>query len=396
MNDYQEKIAKMPAGVRDFFESFTGSEFNLLICTRNGLFDDDISLNTDIVADLFFKDLAIKDLLARVKKDFNFDDIKAKKLTADIVGIRLLVVDDVWFKGEASAYLKSLGVSAENYQKIIDDQKTSLRQEKEEEVIEEAERQKEKAEREAAQNEAEKPVPDIFEPIEINNDFKIDWSVEKEEMLKIFRNGLADILSADIPQEEFNDVLVYLLLDQGEPFRAELEKNLLANNEVLTFANFVSGGRQVSGVISAWLKNFISEVGSINFDNLALTKFLTSSVNAKILNQEEKNIVKRLLQLYRNIKFFPESMPNDTGEGWQILSFEAEDNNKLVQAKVKIESLPRQVAESAKAIKPAAEVQKDKETASQLEQLKGIAEKYPPKSLSRKAVEEEINKLSKK
>jgi hypothetical protein len=395
MNDYQEKIAKMPAGVRDFFESFTGSEFNLLICTRNGLFDDDISLNTDIVADLFFKDLALKDLLARVKKDFNFDDIKAKKLAADIAGIRLLVVDD-YFNGAVSAYLKDLGVPAETYQKIVDDQKSTLRQEKEAEAIDEAKHQQELAEREAAQNESENPPIKKEEPIVQAGDFKINWEEEKEEVAKIFKNGIADILSANIAQEEFNEVLVYLLVDNGEVFRAELEKSLLANNEVLTFANFVSGGRQIPGVISVWLKNFISEVGSINFDNLALTKFLTSSANAKVLNQEEKNIVKRLLQLYRNIKFFPESMPNDTGEGWQILPFEAEDNDKLVQAKVKIESLPKQVAESAKAIKPAADVQKDKETSDQLEQLKGMVEKYPPKSLSRKAVEEEILKLSKK
>jgi hypothetical protein len=397
MNSYEEKIAKMPAAVRDFFESFTGTQMNLLICQRNSLVNDDVGVNTDIVADLFFKDLDFKDLPARIKTDFKFSDLQAKKLAADIVGIRLLVVDD-YFSGGASAYLKTLAVPAENYQKIVADQKIALRKEKEEEAIEEAKHQQEIAEREAAQNESENPAVKIEEAIEINNDFKIDWEVEKEEVLKIFKNGLADILSANIVQEELNDVLIYLLTDKGEQFRAELEKNLLANNEVLTFAKFAIAGRPVAAVISAWLKNFISEVGSIKFDNLALTKFLTSSANAKVLSEEEKNIVKRLLMVYRNIKFFPDSMPNKTGEGWQVLPFEAEvEDNRLEEARAKIESLPKQVAEAAKAVKPAAiSATNTEDVSGRLEELKVMAEKYPPNSLSRKAVVEEIKKISKK
>jgi hypothetical protein len=399
MNAYQEKLNKLPANVRDFLNSVAGTDLNLFICKQNGLVGDDIILNTDLVADLFFKDLELKDLVTRIKDDFDFDDVKARKLAADIAGIRLLVIDN-WFNGGVSAYLKSLGVSPADYQKIVDDQKIAVRKEKEEDAIEEAERQAEKAEREAALNE-EAPIKKE-EPITIEGDFKINWEVEKEEVLKTFKNGLADIISSGAVQEEFNDVLIYLLADKGESFRAELERALLANNEVITFAKFAVGGRPAAAVISAWLKNFISEVGSGLFDNLTLTKFLTSSANCKVLSDEEKNIVKKLLLVYRNIKFFPASMPNKTGEGWEIIPSETEID--LTKAKTVGVPLTADYAAKAESARMAAvkeeqnrkEAARAEEISRKLTELQAMAAAYPAGSLQRKAVEEEIRKLSKK
>jgi hypothetical protein len=392
MDSYQQKLSKLSPRARDWYNSGASIEANLLVCQRNNIAGDEIGLNTDLVNNLFFKDLALKDLVIKIKDIFKFDDIKAKKLAADIVGIRLLVVDDDWFNGEAAAYLKSLGVPPENYQKIIDDQRVAVRKEKEEEAIDEANRQ---AEKEAALEETTIPVAEGAVPL---GDFKIDWQVEKEEALKTFKNGLADIISSNEVQEEFNDVLIYLLADQGESFRAELERTLLANNEVLTFTKFVIDGRPAPAVISAWLKNFISEVGSGNFDNLALTKFLTNSANAKILSDEERNIVKQLLLVYRNIKFYPESMPNTTGEGWQIIPSQTAGEEKFVQVKEKIESRMKEVATADKlAAKLPTKADKDKEqeAAKNLDELNKVAASYPANSLQRKAVEAEMRKINK-
>jgi hypothetical protein len=87
--------------------------------------------------------------------------------------------------------------------------------------------------------------------------------------------------------------------------------------------------------IGNWLKDFIEQKGSGIFNNIVLGDFLLKSVNAKKLNKNEKELVKKLLIFYRNLKFFPESMPNDAIENWQIIPFSEEesDNAELAEAK---------------------------------------------------------------
>jgi hypothetical protein len=393
MTAYQEKLNNLPSQVRGFADSVVGIDLNLQICKQNGLIGDDILRNTELVADLFFKELSFKDLVSKIKEVFRFDDFRVKKLAADIVGIRLLVVDQEWFNGGASAFLNSLDVPPDNYQKIVVSQKAALQKEKEEDAIEEAER---KAEKEAAvDSNAAEAVPVNEKSVEIG-DFKINWDLEREEILKTFKNGLADIISAGANEEELNDVLAYLLADRGEPFRAELEKILLNNNEVLTFSKFMIDGRQTSPVISAWLKNFISEFGSANFDNLTLTKFITNSPNAKMLDEEGKKSVRRLLFLYRNIKFFPQSMPNTTGEGWQILPLDIPEDEKLSQVKEKIDNRIKEDRVEAANLPSREEIKKNEEADKNIADLRQAAGKYPENSLQRKAVEAEIEKIEKK
>jgi hypothetical protein len=50
-----------------------------------------------------------------------------------------------------------------------------------------------------------------------------------------------------------------------------------------------------------------------------LSDFLGTSENAKILDDKEKELVRKVLMCYRNVKFFPESMPSDNGEGWEMI-----------------------------------------------------------------------------
>jgi len=90
----------------------------------------------------------------------------------------------------------------------------------------------------------------------------------------------------------------------------------------------------VRGTVSNWLKNFIGTNGSAIFDSVALSKYLTGSKSGAKLSQEEKEKVRKVLLIYRNLKFFPDSMPDDNGEGWQILPFEAPvEEEKLEEAK---------------------------------------------------------------
>jgi hypothetical protein len=393
MNAYQEKLNKLPANVRDYLDSVAGIDLNLRICDQNGLAGNDILRNTDLVVDLFFKELALKDLVAKIEEVFKYNDFKAKKLAADIAGIRLLVVDDVWFKGEVLAYLKSLGAPLADYQKIVEEQKAAVKKDKEEDAAEEAERRAKKAEIEAALSGKEETPVKKEEELKIPEDFKINWEEEAKNCLDNFREGLADFLSFDNYSDEYNQVLISLLVEKERQFQNELEKAILNNNEILTSASFSVDGKPVMPTISNWLKYFIKEKGSSLFDNIILTNFLTDSQNCRVLSEEEKKTVKRLLLLYRNFKFFPDSMPNQTGEGWEIIPSEGEVSGS---GKARTVSTPQTGDFFAKAKAAAAGSAISEEDRKKIDDLKKMALNYKTGSLERMAVDEEIKKIESK
>jgi len=128
-----------------------------------------------------------------------------------------------------------------------------------------------------------------------------------------------------------------------------------------------------SGTVANWIKYFIATKGSDAFDNISLSSFLVQSPNAKVLNEKEKTRLRKLLTLYRNLKFFPDSMPNKTGDGWEIIPTQIADD---VQRETKVVK-EKEVSESEKKV----------------QDLRLVLAKYPEGSLARRAVEEEIKRL---
>ena len=123
-----------------------------------------------------------------------------------------------------------------------------------------------------------------------------------------------------------------------------------------------------------WLKDFIKQHGGEMFDNIKLSQYLSNSSNVKNLDEVEKQLVRKLLMLYRNLKFFPDSMPNDTGEGWEIIPISQEEG-----------TLPTTRAGK--------ESKKDGFKITPLQELEILAKQYPKGSLEHRAIMEEIKKL---
>lgn len=164
--------------------------------------------------------------------------------------------------------------------------------------------------------------------------------------------------------------------------RTEFLNNLLINQEKLTIKEFISEGRVQSPTIASWLKDFISKNGSGIFDNLVLSKYITDSENAKKLDNEERNLLKKLLILYRNLKFFPESLANVPVEDWQIIPVEKEsDEVKKKPTSSQIPPTPFIKGESIK------------EEGDKVSELRAMAEQFSVGSLERRAIEEEIRKV---
>jgi hypothetical protein len=185
----------------------------------------------------------------------------------------------------------------------------------------------------------------------------------EETIRGIFQEKLINTLKGD---NDFRDVLneeIIITISSSEVLtKSELLNLLLQNQERLTKKNLVIASKNEPSTVSNWIKEFIKNMGSGLFNNIMLSQYFINSENARKLDAEDKKLLNKLLTLYRNLKFFPESMGDLPVDQWQIFPLDEEDNKKDYDEKYRIE-------------------------------LKKIAQKYPPGSLERRAVEEEMRKL---
>ncbi|MDO9399413.1 MAG: hypothetical protein Q7T79_01880 [bacterium] len=220
----------------------------------------------------------------------------------------------------------------------------------------------------------------IFNPIirrlnflNLDQNKQLSFLEEKSVAEEIFKQGLVNELNNHFVIAEAVNAKLFYILANDLNFKKELENALYVNQEKLTHKEFILDGKPHSPNIGNWLKDFIKKNGSGIFDNLVLAEYLINSENAKKLESKERELLRKLLLLYRNIKFFPESMPTDTGEGWEIIPID-EIEEKIVKT------------EEIKAIEAKTEI-------SEKDNLIKMAEQYPVDSLERKAIEEEMEKV---
>jgi hypothetical protein len=110
----------------------------------------------------------------------------------------------------------------------------------------------------------------------------------------------------------------------------------LDNQEIITSKPFILDDKNQKGTIGNWLKDFIKQNGSQLFNTIILSSYLTASLNFKILDPEEKQLINRLLKLYRNLAFFPESMAGIPTEKWEIFPIE----KKIEEAPIPKSTIP--------------------------------------------------------
>ncbi|MBU4217324.1 hypothetical protein L6270_02505 [Candidatus Parcubacteria bacterium] len=203
--------------------------------------------------------------------------------------------------------------------------------------------------------------------------------------------GFLDIYSEDarVVLEDYNDLLI-LMLTQEQGLKKSLEQALLINQEKIAHLAVID-----------WLKDFISQKGSAMFNDIILTDYIAHSVNCQKLNDENRRLVRKLLILYRNLKFFPASMPNDSGADWEIIPIDdkvrefsrdalsapktAEEKNiDVLQAQSDeygADSLEKKVIEE--------EISNEKK----IEGLRIMANRYPEGSLEWRALMDEVKKM---
>ena len=258
----------------------------------------------------------------------------------------------------------------------------------------------------------------------ISEDDSID--IQNELTREIFSNLLLiktedPIISEDRIKEYFKSSILKLLKDGplakevnktifatfvfDETFQDELLKIFLFNEETIGNSRIFLSGRDVIPTIGNWIRDFIVKYGSDTFSDVALAEYLSSSQNVKNLKSEEKESLRKVLRVYYNLSFFPDSVDNLTPDNWQIIPVDklASDEifDVLSDEKPKPSATPipqnvnPQIITQTEILEEAA-VPELTERQKTIFDLQKTLTKYSPSSLEYKAIHQEINRLSHK
>ncbi|PIP34563.1 hypothetical protein COX21_02185 [Candidatus Falkowbacteria bacterium CG23_combo_of_CG06-09_8_20_14_all_41_10] len=379
---FLKKLVELPEEVRLYFGSPAEYQATKEIETDYQLSSDDLD---NIVNDIFIADFSLASLDGALKAT-KVPAPSQSKLAADILG-KLFLPVAAFLKIDVKAEIIKRGHRPEIYQPYLDNFA---------EVIEDK------------NFESLEELVDLYEstfnPVE-----------EENASLDLFTGDLKGILNdTDIDAvNTLNGALIYLLSNKPD-FHNKINKTLLDNQEVITTQSLTWAEGAKAGTAANWLKDFIKENGSDIYNSVVLSRYLATSPNPQLLTEGERKIVRRLLRLYRNLVFFPESMSDVPMEEWEIIPVEKVSVEKPILGKPKDNPAPVVIEnkEEVKAVAVAPAVKKivtpklvatkvpmeiakagtDPEEAK----LISLLTKYAPNSLEARVVKEEIKRRRKK
>jgi len=162
-------------------------------------------------------------------------------------------------------------------------------------------------------------LPAVATDVDLQN---LSMRDKKQVVLAAFTNSLSDIFNDNPDYYADLNIIAFQVFNDDPNFEDKAVEALYGNQEVLTKKPFIVNGNNQPATAANWIKDFIKENGSDLFDNLVLSRYFSISVNARILDPEEKKIISKLLKLYRNLVFFPESMKGIPVERWELFPIE--------------------------------------------------------------------------
>lgn len=350
----------------------------------------------DIIRDFFVTDFAISDLEKNIASKIDNKN-KINNFISDFLGKLFLPIASFININIEDIIKKHQGV-VENYKKYVNDFLDLIES---------------------------KNFDDLGDFVEDLED-KIDFKEEEELVLNFLGSNLVDILKNNDSSGvvKINGSALYLLINK-EDCLEKFTKAFLFNSEKISAKNIIIDNREQEPTIANWIKHFIKENGSEIFSNIILAKYLTSPTVKTLLNDEEKKILRKVLKLYRNLVFFPESMTNVPMENWEIIPIDRDNdslnnnldreqkikkfNDQMNEKELKTETEPKieiktEIKPIEKIIDRSPETSKSPKTETlnllnlkdkELQELQELLIKYPEKSLERKAINIEIKKINK-
>lgn len=335
MSDKINQINNLVPQVSEFLNSMFRISLTLELARKYQLTDGQSPLVTDLVFDLAQNKIPFSSIPQEATHLFAFDDITAISFARDLLGTHFLFLADYF--PDMLTSLESFGGKPENYIEVISRISKALAEEK--------------------AYFAKEMAPDeeyVFQPKSITEEEEEedapvgDEPLSQEEYADLFNKGVISFLFEMSDPEmirEFNQETI-VFISENPLAQNDFFKNLMSNQELIGRNPIWIENKKVDPTIANWLKDFIKEKGSDFFDELVLAEYLAISPNPKNLSPDEKNLLRRLLNLYRNLAFFPESQENLPAEKWQLVPFEEKDQQEKTFLEKKEDNFRRELEES--------------------------------------------------
>lgn len=249
-----------------------------------------------------------------------------------------------------------------------------------------------------------KLLEDVFQPAILVDDTNI-YLTSKEEIVNIFRDELVKILKNenDSQRSLINNLNegIFFWLSKNGLLQNELIKTLLNNQEALTSSRLSFEEREIAPTVAHWLKIFIKQVGNDNLDELMIAQYLSVSPEVKKLGVYEKGLVRKLIRVYYNLAFFPNSLKDVSLNDWTIIPIEKVASDQIKKNLVIVQEVSQEKIKSVDIEAPikttGGEKKEEKnEESVLLTELELAIKNYSEKTLEYKVLNQEIKRLKKK
>ena len=161
---------------------------------------------------------------------------------------------------------------------------------------------------------------------------------EPSFIVNIFKNLFKEsLLFFGYNRDLLNDRLIEYLLTEGQVFQEELIKALQANQQLLGTEPITLNSQKVQPTIGNWLADFEAN-NLISAGDAAKVRYFNDSKNFQNLNEADRNLVARFLEIYKRLKNYQQYLVKSDISAWHIIpplpnEAELEKKDKITEVK---------------------------------------------------------------
>ena len=252
--------------------------------------------------------------------------------------------------------------------------------------------------------EEERKNPELFKKyqhLKAKYGFVCLATLSEKQILDLLESHLAVML--EIPEYNlWENLKKYLVVfyDYKERDRIKNEiKNILIKNKArITKTNLLLDNRETAGTLDNWLRDYHIYLGLGPADRLKFTEYFVSSLNIKRATTEEKERIKFLFNFYEKLK-----LSSNSPQGFEEKVLMKINGKLQIWKDGRLENLDPVAVKAVEDLEARGffkeEIKAENKivgvgNTNDIEELKQLAANYPADSFERKAVEEEINRVT--
>lgn len=324
MKNNIQKLLSLPPDFKKVLFSQTFGKQSVKFWEKNALDYEEQKKVQEVIDQVLFGELDIDSFEKKVKKIISIKDKKNFILDLSITFLYFL---DEFIKQDVEKKLIEMGANLEEIKvkkdKFLSEVNLELNppKPKEPELVEE-----EEVRPELTPEQEQQEIKEIF-----SEQFLTTLNLEDQSKKIVVNTRIIDNLFED------------------EDLQPELLRELINNNEILTKEKIVIEDKKVDPTVSAWILDFVLTVGTVDVDNVAIGKYFNQSENVKNLSAEEKTLVRKVIDIYRVVKEFPDPYEKVPVEEWYVFPIDyqllkKQEDEKLQEKGVEV----KQVSEEEK------------------------------------------------